>query len=364
MVRLYGRRDFAISAANLLYTHGAHTFDLDPQSFRGQISRQTLNIYAKLHRVKTEKLVIPKFEKNREIRKKEFLAKNFFNTIDKDMSGELTSYELLSALRDYGFTKEEQEEVFDLVDGDRSGSVTLSEFIKGMNEGNIDMSGRVSKSQRVDSFLNIALNISKSVKQRTNADKVISLSPGLFGQIFKMYTDHAIHNRLAYFDQRSCVYSAPTLSAEAAENVLVHKASDGINTRFAAVNPFDQRVLSALTPDSLRSPDASAGLSPMSSARPPRTSHGTSHSSPMGSPLRNSSETGSPLRPATVAGHGGTRDSLSPDRVSMSTQSGGLRSYHSQVILNPPPSTLHPKFYTEASTLQCTSSALNLHTQT
>lgn len=37
--------------------------------------------------------------------------------------------------------------MFDLVDGDRSGSVTLSEFIKGMNEGNIDMSGRVSKSQ-------------------------------------------------------------------------------------------------------------------------------------------------------------------------------------------------------------------------
>lgn len=101
------------------YGHGVTTG-------KHKVRRQTLNIYAKLMRVQKQQLVIPKFEKSVEVRKKEFLAKTFFNAIDKDMSGELTSYELLSALRDYGFTKDEQEEVFDLVDGDRSRSSTLN----------------------------------------------------------------------------------------------------------------------------------------------------------------------------------------------------------------------------------------------
>jgi hypothetical protein len=35
---------------------------------------------------------------SRQVRKKEYLAKTFFNSIDKDMSGELTEYELRSAL--------------------------------------------------------------------------------------------------------------------------------------------------------------------------------------------------------------------------------------------------------------------------
>jgi hypothetical protein len=33
-----------------------------------------------------------------QVRKKEYLAKTFFNSIDKDMSGELTAYELRTAL--------------------------------------------------------------------------------------------------------------------------------------------------------------------------------------------------------------------------------------------------------------------------
>lgn len=170
----------------------------------------------------------------------------------------------------------------------------------------------------MDTFLHIALNISNNVRSRTNADKVISISPGLFGQIFKMYTDHAVQKRLAYFEQRSCVYAAPTLSAEAAETVIVHKQSDGINTRFAAVNPFDQRVLSALTPERYRS-----DFSPPVSASPPRTSTIRTPSSP-------------PQRPATVAGFLPSTPPPSGDvlRVNMPTQCGGSKDYLSQVSFN------------------------------
>jgi hypothetical protein len=121
-----------------------------------------------------------------------------------------------------------------------------------MNSGNIDLAGRTSKSRRVDTYLEIALSLTRTVTSKTNPDKVMSISPGLFGQIFKIYTDYALMQRLSHFDQRSRVYAAPKLSATAAEHINIHKNSDGINTRFAAVNPFDPRVLLALTPEPFR----------------------------------------------------------------------------------------------------------------
>jgi hypothetical protein len=126
-----------------------------------------------------------------------------------------------------------------------------------MNSGNIDMSGRTSKSRRVDTYLEIALSLTRSVTSKTNPDKVMSISPGLFGQIFKIYTDHALMRRLAHFEERSRVYAAPKLSATVAEHLNIRKNSDGINTRFAAVNPFDPRVLIALTPEPFRRGSAS-----------------------------------------------------------------------------------------------------------
>jgi hypothetical protein len=126
-----------------------------------------------------------------------------------------------------------------------------------MNSGNIDLAGRTSKSRRVDTYLEIALSLTRTVTSKTNPDKVMSLSPGLFGQIFKIYTDYALMQRLSHFDQRSRVYAAPKLSATAAEHLKIQKNSDGINTRFAAVNPFDPRVLLALTPEPFRRGSAS-----------------------------------------------------------------------------------------------------------
>ena len=92
-----------------------------------------------------------------EAEKKEMVAKHFFNLIDKDGSGTLTSYELKSAFEEYGFSAEEQETMFSLFDHDGSGSVTLNEFCQGLGKVNIQIEGRISKTSAIESHHAIAL---------------------------------------------------------------------------------------------------------------------------------------------------------------------------------------------------------------
>ena len=128
-------------------------------------------------------------------------------------SGSLTRYELQWALEDFGFNKEEQTEVFQAVDADNSGSVTLGEFLAGMGEGTVSFAGRESKSSKKASFLEIGLKMSKVVNQKEQPVKILSISPGLFGQIFKIFCDFAMKDRLYHFAESSCLFSAPKTSA-------------------------------------------------------------------------------------------------------------------------------------------------------
>jgi hypothetical protein len=180
---------------------------------RHKLRNETFDVYRKLFRAPNIQMHLPKFTKDKEVMKKEMLAKQFFNLIDKDRSGSLTRYELQWALEDFGFTKEEQVEVFQLVDEDNSGSVTLAEFIAGMSEGAVSFAGRQSKSGKKQTVLEIGLKISKVVNQKEQPAKILSISPGLFGMIFQIFCDHAMKERLYDGKVASCLFSAPKLSA-------------------------------------------------------------------------------------------------------------------------------------------------------
>ena len=113
------------------------------------------------------------------------------------------------------------------------------------------------------------------------------LGPGSFAQIFKYLVSFATEHRLESFEMNSCIYAAPKVSAicmqvflvpcvrmtpasllgghihkpflnesdvayweqDAIPNLNLHKHSRGCNTRYAANNPFDAKVLKALTPN-------------------------------------------------------------------------------------------------------------------
>jgi hypothetical protein len=122
-----------------------------------KVRTETMDVYCKPLRVKSTKLYLPAFEKSREAEKKEMVAKHFFNLIDKDGSGTLTSYELKSAFEEYGFSAEEQETMFSLFDPDGSGAVTLNEFCQGLGKVNIQIEGRISKTSAIESHHAIAL---------------------------------------------------------------------------------------------------------------------------------------------------------------------------------------------------------------
>ena len=104
-----------------------------------KIRKETMNVYCKPLRLKTTKFHLPKFEKSRESQKKELAAKEFFNLVDVDKSGTLSKYELKTALLDFGFSDEERDTIFSLVDADGSGSVTLNEFCQGLSNTNIQV---------------------------------------------------------------------------------------------------------------------------------------------------------------------------------------------------------------------------------
>jgi len=188
---------------------------------RHKLRDSTFDIYRKLLRTPTIRMQLPKFTKDKEVMKKEMLAKQFFNLIDKDRSGSLTRYELQWALEDFGFTAEEQTEVFQIVDGDNSGTVTLAEFIAGMSEGAVSFAGRQSKSGKQHTVLDIGLKISKVVNQKEQPVKILSISPGLFGQIFKIFCDHSMKERLYDGKEASCIFDAPKLSALVSSSPLV-----------------------------------------------------------------------------------------------------------------------------------------------
>lgn len=198
---------------------------------RHKLRNETFDVYRKLLRAPDIKMKMPKFTKDKEVMKKEMLAKQFFNLIDKDRSGSLTRYELQWALEDFGFTKEEETEVFKAVDADNSGSVTLGEFLAGMGEGTVSFAGRESKSSKKQSFLEIGLKMSKAINQKEQPVKILSISPGLFGQIFKIFCDFAMKDRLYHFAESSCLFSAPKTSA------LVHAC-------LSALSPLAAKSLS------------------------------------------------------------------------------------------------------------------------
>jgi len=180
---------------------------------RHKLRNETFDVYRKLLRAPAIHMKMPKFTKDKDVMKKEMLAKHFFNLIDKDRSGSLTRYELQWALEDFGFTKDEQAEVFQMVDADNSGSVTLGEFLAGMGEGTVTFAGRESKSNKKKSFLEIGLKMSKAVNQKEQPTKILSISPGLFGQIFKIFCEHSMKGRLYNFKEASCLFAAPKMSA-------------------------------------------------------------------------------------------------------------------------------------------------------
>lgn len=210
---------------------------------RHKLRNETFDVYRKLLRAPEIRMKMPKFTKDKELMKKEMLAKKFFNLIDKDRSGTLTRYELQWALDDFGFTKEDQAEVFQAVDGDNSGTVTLSEFLAGMGEGTVSFAGRESKSGKKQTYLDIGLKISKAVTQKEQPQQILSVSPGLFSMIYKIFCDHAMKNRIYKFEEYSCLFAAPKTSALIPEKKVVKKKVLGVNTRFAVSNPFDPRVL-------------------------------------------------------------------------------------------------------------------------
>ena len=82
-----------------------------------------------------------------------------------------------------------------------------------MGEGTVTFAGRQSKSSKKQSFLEIGLKISKVVNQKEQPVKILSISPGLFGQIFKIFCDYAMKERLYNGKEASCLFSAPKLSA-------------------------------------------------------------------------------------------------------------------------------------------------------
>jgi len=180
---------------------------------RHKLRNQTFDVYRKLLRAPDIKMKMPQFTKDKEVMKKEMMAKQFFNLIDTDRSGSLSRYELQCALEDYGFSKDEQTEVFRIVDADNSGSVTLAEFLAGMGEGTVTFAGRESKSGKKKTFLDIGLKISKAVNQKEQPVTILSISPGLFGLIFKIFCDFAMKERLYNSKEASCLFSAPTSSA-------------------------------------------------------------------------------------------------------------------------------------------------------
>jgi hypothetical protein len=215
-----------------------------------KVRKETMAVYCTPLRVKTTKLHLPKLEKSREMQKQMLIAKEFFNLIDRDKSGTLTRYELKSALEDYGFGDEEKETIFSLVDADGSGSVTLNEFCQALSKTNIQIEGRTSKLNAMESYHSIALSLNKSILARLKGDKI---GPGSFAQIFRYLVAYAIQHRLIAFDSNSCVYAAPKMSAiceqDAQPNLNLHKNSVGCNTMYASMNPFDSKVLKALTPN-------------------------------------------------------------------------------------------------------------------
>lgn len=180
---------------------------------RHKLRNETFDVYRQLLRAPAIHMKMPKFSKDKDVMKKEMMAKHFFNLIDKDRSGSLTRYELQWALEDFGFTKDEQTEVFQMVDADNSGSVTLGEFLAGMGEGTVTFAGRESKSNKKQSFLEIGLKMSKAVNQKEQPTKILSISPGLFGQICKIFCEHAMKDRLYGYKESSCLYAAPKMSA-------------------------------------------------------------------------------------------------------------------------------------------------------
>ena len=217
---------------------------------RKKMRQETMGAYCTPLRVKTTKLYMPQFNKSREVEKKEIVAKHFFNQIDKDKSGTLSRHELKSALDDFGFTDDEKDEVFSLVDADGSGSVSLNEFCQGLSKTNVQFEGRVSTTNRMESYHAIALNVSKKSLAIVKGDKV---GPGFSAQIFKFLTAHAIEHRLCEFEANSRIYAAPKISAtclqEALPSLNLKKCSPGVNTMFAALCPFNDKVLKSLTPN-------------------------------------------------------------------------------------------------------------------
>jgi len=214
-----------------------------------KMRRETLNVYCKPMRAKTTKLYLPNFEKSREIQKKELVAKGFFNTVDRDQSGTLSRYELMTALNDFGFSQDEKDTIFSLVDADGSGSVTLNEFCQGISNTNVQIEGRTSKSNRMESYHAIALSLSKSVQSKCKGDKI---GPGSFAQIFRYLVSFATEHRLLSFESNSCVFAPPKVSAICMQGALpslnLRKNSVGCNTMYAVMNPFDAKVLRALSP--------------------------------------------------------------------------------------------------------------------
>jgi hypothetical protein len=192
---------------------------------RHKLRNETFDVYRKLLRAPHIRMKMPKFTKDKEQVKKEMIAKQFFNLIDKDRSGSLTRYELQWALEDFGFTKEEQADVFLVVDADNSGTVTLPEFIAGLAEGNVSFAGRESKSHPKKTFLDIGMKISKIVNQKQQPAKILSISPGLFGMIFKTFCDFAMKERLYQSEAQSCLFSAPKTSALVSLSLFSHSPS-------------------------------------------------------------------------------------------------------------------------------------------
>jgi hypothetical protein len=215
-----------------------------------KIREETMAVYCTPLRVKTTKLQLPKLEKSREAQKQTLVATEFFNLIDRDKSGTLTRHELKSALEDYGFSEEEKETIFSLVDADGSGSVSLNEFCQGLSKTSIQIEGRTSKANAMESYHSIALSLNKTILAKIKGDKI---GPGSFAQIFKFLVSYAIRHRLIAFDSNSCVYAAPKMSAvceqDAQPNLNLRKRSVGCNTQYASMNPFDAKVLKALSPN-------------------------------------------------------------------------------------------------------------------
>jgi hypothetical protein len=134
--------------------------------------------------------------------------------------------------------------------------------------GDLRLDGRASRSRGAGgggADLRAALAASRAVARRARPERSLSLSPGLFGQVFRAYAECAM-GRLSFFGERARAYRAPRRSAPALPGGAppVRKAVRGISTRFAVANPFDPRVLAAFSP-----PAAAAVAPPGTPGHPP-----------------------------------------------------------------------------------------------